>query len=155
MQLIQGVDVLFYVLSTGRKPSDFILVGDSAGGNLIVEVVAHVTHPHPDSKVERLQLEEPLRAAVLMSPWVSFSTHFESWTTNKYKDYCPAELSKTFSEAWKGGSPPDNYNEPILAPSSFWEGLKVKDILITIGSFEVAADAMKEFAKKVEVGVSG
>lgn len=153
-QLIQGVDVLSFVLSTGRKPSDIILAGDSAGGNLTVGVVAHLTHPHPDLRVERLHLNEPLRAVVLLSPWISFSTHFESWTTNKYKDYCPAELSETASEAWRGRTALDNYNEPILAPSSFWEGLQVKDILITVGGFEVGADAIKQFAKNLEVSVS-
>lgn len=150
-QLVQAVDALRYILSTGRQPSDIMIGGDSAGGNLTVGVLAHLLHPHPDPSVQKLELSEPLKGAVLISPWISFDVETESAKTNVKKDYCPPEATERFATTWKGEAKPDYYNEPLLAPKEWWEGLKVKDILITMGGVEMALDTMKAFAKKIEV----
>jgi acetyl esterase/lipase len=156
-QLAQAIEILKYALSTGRKPSDIMIGGDSAGGNLTVAVLSHLMHPHPDSSVERLELEGPLRGAVLISPWVSFDTSFPSCTTNLQKDYCPPGAVKRFGATWRGDAPQDNYNEPFVAPKEWWTDLpaKVQDILITIGGLELAADSITGFAGKVEENHKG
>lgn len=50
-----------------------------------------------------------------------------------------------------GGAAPDNYNQPLRAPASWWEGLKVEEVLIIAGADEVLVDYVKELAGKIEV----
>lgn len=50
-----------------------------------------------------------------------------------------------------GSAKPDNYNQPILAPSSWWEDAPVKDVLITGGDEEILVDEIREFAAKFKV----
>ena len=61
-----------YLVDNGVRPSNIYLVGDSAGGNLILQVLAHALHPIPS--VPRLKLSEPLAGAYLMSPWVALAS---------------------------------------------------------------------------------
>jgi hypothetical protein len=50
-----------------------------------------------------------------------------------------------------GNAKPDHYNQPILAPSSWWKDVVVKDVLITGGDEEVLIDEIREFAAKFKV----
>ena len=50
-----------------------------------------------------------------------------------------------------GNAKPDHYNQPILAPSSWWKDIVVKDVLITGGDEEVLIDEIREFAAKFKV----
>ncbi|PYH43236.1 uncharacterized protein BP01DRAFT_105853 [Aspergillus saccharolyticus JOP 1030-1] len=52
-QLRQGVSCLRYVLNH-HQPADVILGGESAGGNLVFSVLAHLVRLHPE--IERLGL---------------------------------------------------------------------------------------------------
>ena len=47
-----------------------------------------------------------------------------------------------------GDAKPDNYNQPILAPSSWWKDVPVKEVLITGGDEEILIDEIREFAQK-------
>ncbi len=151
-QLSQGVELLRYTLQNlGRKPSDLVLCGDSAGGNLALGVLSHLSHPHPS--IPPLELSEPLRAAILIAPWVSFDTTAESFRRNQYKDCIgPASLIP-WSKAFMGRAPADNYNQPIKAPVDWWKDLKVEEVLILAGAEEVLVDYVKEVARKIEVSL--
>lgn len=52
-----------------------------------------------------------------------------------------------------GNAEPDNYNQPILAPSVWWKDVAVKDVLITGGDEEILIDEIREFAAKFKVRV--
>ena len=55
-QLRQAVEAVRYVIHDTKRPaSSVILGGDSAGGTLILSVLLHLSHPHPE--IEPLQLE--------------------------------------------------------------------------------------------------
>ncbi|KAJ2900152.1 hypothetical protein MKZ38_002566 [Zalerion maritima] len=81
-QLSQAAAALEHLLSTpdryhrgghGFKPSQIIIGGDSAGGNLAAALLSHLLHPCPHARpsVPRIRLEEPLAAAFLVSPLAS------------------------------------------------------------------------------------
>ncbi len=47
----------------------------------------------------------------------------------------------------------DNYSQPITAPASWWEGLKVEQVLVVAGEEETLVDGIKEFEEKLRRGV--
>ncbi|KAK5275609.1 hypothetical protein LTR16_012315, partial [Cryomyces antarcticus] len=114
----------------GKKPSDIIIGGDSAGGNLTLALMSHLLHPHP--KLPKLELSEPLRAAVLISPWVRFATTDDSARRNATSDMLPPAAAQRWSEAFLGGARLDEYNQPTIADDDWFKGLEnvVSEILV-------------------------
>ena len=144
------MELLRYTLQhLGKKPSEIILGGDSAGGNLALGVLSHLSHPHPS--ITPIELTEPLRAAVLIAPWCSFDSTADSFRRNAYKDCIDASSLIPWSRAFMGQAPPDNYNQPLRAPADWWKDSKAEEVLIIAGADEVLVDYIKELASKIEV----
>ncbi|TVY86225.1 ATP-dependent RNA helicase, partial [Lachnellula willkommii] len=142
-QLQQGAMLLNHVLHTLHiPPSNILLTGDSAGGNLAVGLLAHISHPHPGLHgvdVPKVELGEggnaKLKGVVLISPWVSFNLDSESWIRNEYKDCLCKKAGQQWSSAFLDHPQPldpvsDYYNQAITAPESWWEGAAVEKVLI-------------------------
>lgn len=68
-QLAQAAAGLAHLLRGGIRPGQLVVGGDSAGGNLTMQLLSHLLHPHPAA--ETLALAEPLAGAFLVSPLVS------------------------------------------------------------------------------------
>lgn len=164
-QLREAAVVLAHLVqSTGRSPSDVILAGDSAGAHLVLSLLSHVLHPHPDMLA--LKLERPLRGALLLSPWVSFATNWPSYTTNLTLDMlAPVSLRKSTAmflgktttatlEADPGQVSGDAWTEACLNPSSWWEGMHqvVSDVFVWWGSHELLVDPLRELEEKFKTG---
>jgi acetyl esterase/lipase len=64
------------------------LTGDSAGANLVLSLLSHINHPNPSTvlSIPPIKLDEDLKGAVLISPWVDFDTSKDSFKRNQYKD---------------------------------------------------------------------
>lgn len=158
-QLQQAVEALRYLIeTTGRSPSDITLGGDSAGGNLTLGVLSHISHPHPD--VPALNLSSKLHAALLISPWCSFNTHTQAFKTNAEKDMFDGRTLNRWSGAFLGSDSPfagDFYNEPVLAAPSWWEPTAdvIEEVLIWAGGNEVLLDGIEEFSKRFTKGFGG
>src|ERR1700761_8782173 len=118
--------------SLNRTSKQILIAGDSAGGNLAAALLLHLGHPHP--LVPELRLAQPLRGAVLISPWISFATDTPSFTTNAHSDYLTAPAIIRASAEFVGpGNKHDSYSEPIEAPVDWWTEVAnkaVRDILI-------------------------
>ncbi|KDQ60393.1 hypothetical protein JAAARDRAFT_126265, partial [Jaapia argillacea MUCL 33604] len=152
-QLQQAVAVLSHVVNSLHKdPSNVVLAGDSAGGNLVLAVLSHLVHPHPSSSIPELRLAKPLKGAILMSPWTSFSTSAASFTRNYYRDCFPTAAAKSWSSHFLGSSPIDPYNEPNSAPPGWWQGLAqkevIREVLIVSGEQETFVDDIRAFTKR-------
>lgn len=150
-QLKQAAELLEYMIEKeGKKPSDLIVAGDSAGGNLTLSLLSHLLHPHPD--VSKLSISEPLRAAILISPWVKFATDDDSATRNKYSDMIGPDAAHRWASAFLGSAPLDNYNQPVLADPNWFNGLdqRVKEILVWGGGGEVLIDSIEVIGKKLK-----
>jgi acetyl esterase/lipase len=158
-QLRQCIDALRYLLDAeGRAPSDITIGGDSAGGNLTLGVLSHIAHPHPD--IPPLTIPSKLHAAMLLSPWCSFNVHTPSYTTNAEKDMFDARTLTRWSTAFLGSTSPfagDFYNEPVLAPASWWEPVAdvVSEALIWGGGNEILLDGIEELARRFQKGYGG
>ena len=84
-------------------------------------LLGHILHPRPD--VPKVQLSEPLAAAVLISPWISFKTDDESWKRNATSDMLPPEAAHRWASLFLGDKQADEYSEPIRADEKFYSGL--------------------------------
>ncbi|KAL4940680.1 hypothetical protein BDV06DRAFT_17110 [Aspergillus oleicola] len=149
-QLRQSVEALRYILTTsqggaGRDPSDVIIGGDSAGGNLALSTLLHLTHPHPE--IETLDVKGELAGVFGFAPWVSFDLDGKSMSENAYKDVIPSKGLKNWSAAYLGKRKEgDAWSEPSKAPTEWWEGVKAKRVLILAGGDEILLSAVEEFA---------
>lgn len=70
------IDGWEWITDNGYKPENIVVTGDSAGGNLALELILSL-------RDEKKALP---KAAMLMSPWADLSTEGESYKTNVYKD---------------------------------------------------------------------
>jgi len=153
-QLQQAAMLLNHVFKNLKiAPSNIILTGDSAGANLSIALLSHISHPHPSTtlSIPKIEIQENFRAAVLISPWVSFDTSDDSFARNANKDCIGTVAGKQWSTAWLGEAWPhtqisDNYNQGITAPASWWKDLRVEKVLLVGGDEEVLIDGIKKFA---------
>lgn len=131
-----------------------LLGGDSAGGNLVAALLQHIAHPHP--QVPTFALPGPLRAALLISPWVSFRTDAPSFEANAESDYFGARAVGRAAAAYVApGAEHDAYSEPATCPPGWWAdvaGGAVRDVMVWAGGGEVLLDGIRGFADMVGAG---
>jgi acetyl esterase/lipase len=158
-QLKQAVELLRYLVETERRePSDLVMGGDSAGGNLTLGVLSHLVHPHPE--IQPLQLSSKIHAAMLISPWASLTqTNTPAFITNAERDMFDARTLTRWSTAFLGSTSPfagDFYSEPVLANPEWWIPVAdvVGEVLIWAGDNEILKDGILAFAEKFTKGFS-
>ena len=131
------------ILDTGAKPADIIVVGDSAGGNLALEL---------SLALKEKGLPQPA-ALILQSPWTDMGTSRASRVTNFKKDLILGEgtpFSGPVVEAAYAGKLP--VDDPRLSPvNADLRGLP--PMLIQAGGYEVFLSEIEDFARKA--GESG
>lgn len=92
-QLRQAVAALNHMIGEGIDPKGIIFGGDSAGGNLSVQLLRHLSHPVPG--VEPVKLDDRRVTGVfLVSPWVSGWTDTVSFRDNGSIDMLSATIVK-------------------------------------------------------------
>ncbi|GAB1321100.1 hypothetical protein MFIFM68171_11310 [Madurella fahalii] len=89
--LVEGMSV---------QPEDVILAGDSAGGQLVAALLAHLARPSPYAAP--LVVRGQFRAALLVSPFTRLPTDAGSYESNDGKDYLSRAQVAGFKAAWKG-----------------------------------------------------
>lgn len=156
-QFQEAVNSIRYVLEDVKRPPSQIMVGgDSAGGNLAVATMLHAARPSDLAPpLSKISTTDRLKALVVLSPWVSFDTSLHSFERNRNKDYLQAETEKRWSDMYVGTQAPSPYNEPALASPSEWKDLPIQDILVTAGSNEVLIDGIEKWVKDLQVSVLG
>lgn len=83
----------------GLRPENLIIAGDSAGGYLIVSLLAYVVRPSPYVPLlPELSSERgnQLRAVVLFSLWVTMKSTDALFIANHESDYLSAQQAETF-----------------------------------------------------------
>ncbi|TPX11486.1 uncharacterized protein E0L32_007905 [Thyridium curvatum] len=147
VQPSQALAALQHVLNKGFLPSDIIVGGDSAGGNLALALLSLVNHPV--ESLPTVKLHEPIRGVFLISPWVSFSTQSLSFQENADRDLINARLILDWGEAYAPSPLRDEYSEPLRAGISWWEQLPTQDLLILAGEVEVFRDDIVELGNRM------
>ena len=151
-QLLQAVELLRHCMdSLGRSPEQLILLGDSAGGNMIFGLLSHLLHSHPG--IEPLKLSKPLKTAVLSSPVTSLNTKGQRYRTHEGQDPASAKTIQIWFGNLLEAASPDEWNEPLSNDTDWWLGLEraVEDMMMTVASNEMMADDTRACAANLKV----
>jgi len=135
-----------------------VVAGDSAGGHLILSVISHILHPHPD--IPPLSLATPLAGVAIISPPARIShANAESFTRFKDIDILAASTCQhwtalltehtSFGAELEAGN---YWGEAAPAPESWWIGIGnvTRKMLVTAGEEEVLVDDIRVFVNKME-----
>lgn len=151
-QLEQAVALLRYAIETlGKRPSDIVLQGDSSGAHLALAVLSRLAHPRLEDSVPELSLGENLAGAMLLSPWVDFRTHYESYKKNAARDVISSISLGLWAQAVMGDFTPDEYSHPMQVPAGWWRDLPVARTFVGVGGDEVLLDSVVAFATKIKI----
>ncbi|KAL2871671.1 Alpha/Beta hydrolase protein [Aspergillus lucknowensis] len=159
LQLRQAASALNYVLQINEvSPSQILIAGDSAGGNLALSLISHISHPHPDPTVPPIKARHEgqvvLGGAFLISPWVTFMSKSSSMAANSEKDLVVQEFLLSCAELFLGNDNRDKddfYTVPLNAPPEWWKEVKVQNLEIVAGEFEIFRDDILALAQKIKV----
>lgn len=124
-----------HLMLKGHGADDIILCGDSAGGNLALELCLSL-------KEENRMLPAAL---VLMSPWTDMRANSQSYVNCKEKDpMLSYEYIISVREAYVGN---DDYSKPCYSPLlADLSGLP--PMLVQVGSHEILRSDSESLAKK-------
>ncbi|KAJ3914779.1 Alpha/Beta hydrolase protein [Lentinula edodes] len=140
------------------KPSNLVLVGDSAGGNLVSQVLSSMLHPLFTPPI--IPRGTQLRGAYMMSPWISLTGIYEnhplpSFTENDHCDVIGKESLLKWGQTVLSGAPNPfttdfPYLEPINAPADWYAHLPdiVDRVFVSTGGAECLRDADEIFFRE-------
>ncbi|KAF5389264.1 hypothetical protein D9757_003537 [Collybiopsis confluens] len=165
-QLAELTTALNQLISSGVSPENIVLAGDSAGGNLIVQLIQHTMRPFPGIPTSPFSSEnadtprKELGGIWLISPWISLGSPTPSYARNTHYDWVSAAVFNYWGATATAGVP--ELHIPYINPSSasLLSGVEkiTSRVLITAGSHEclfddaVAIDAMIKELKIPENG---
>jgi hypothetical protein len=116
-------------------------------------VLSHIMHPSPDAPA--ISISSPLKALILVAPWVSFRTDWPSATRNKYKDIIEAGIGGKWGTDYLGGKPSTPYVEALNAPTGWWKDAEksVEGIISVCGTDEMLVDPIEEWVRVYNVSI--
>ncbi|KAF9267124.1 alpha/beta-hydrolase [Marasmius fiardii PR-910] len=143
-QLTEIIHAFSHFLSnTKATPSNIHIAGDSAGGNLIFQLISHTLHPVsgvPSSPLTTTRV----RGVLLISPWLSLNENTPSHVQNHASDIVAPSTLISWGDLYLQGVKDSQlpYVKNLLAVKQWYEGVdKLTDrILITAGDAECLLD---------------
>ncbi|GAB1316438.1 hypothetical protein MFIFM68171_06648 [Madurella fahalii] len=139
-QLQQAVSLIDYLLHSRKISASVItLLGDSAGGHLLLGLLLHINHPNPKAPPVNIGGAR-FSGAALVSPWVELNSTCESLKSNEPKDILSGTALAYWARNLLGDAPLDHWNSPLTAPAAWWADLPVENILVTYGEDELFCD---------------
>ncbi|TDZ35038.1 Esterase [Colletotrichum spinosum] len=155
-QLMQAASGLSHLIKSGFSPADVTIGGDSAGGNLTLQLLGHLIRPHPMART--VQLTEPLMGAFLVSPWLTDRVDDRSFAKNGSVDLLsPWSIQKAVRDVLEESGDSESPSKllsrafPLHKDDSWLNGLTgvVQTVYVTAGEHEVFLDQDVEFVEKV------
>jgi len=149
------------------SPSNIVIAGDSAGGNLALQLASQILHPLPslpalrpprasadaDNTAGSSESVQPFGGILLISPWVELATDSPSYTRNDARDIIPTSAYRLLSDIVQPGVTPAlrHHVEPGLAPRGWWADLERVSprVLITAGEHEALIDQIDAAAAAI------
>ncbi|KAB8616661.1 hypothetical protein FH972_025996 [Carpinus fangiana] len=146
-QLVQGVAALRHLL-VRRVPNQVLLIGDSAGGNLALALLAHCISTSPYAPALELTGGAQFRGALLLSPWVSTAYSAAAYASNAATDYLSKEQTLLFDGWWQ---PKRNevWANPVVKDKEFWNRIPTPRVLLTAGTFEIFYDDVLQMLEQL------
>lgn len=101
-----------------------------------------------------LSADDPtINGVFLSSPWISFSNSAASWKRNADKDILTEALLRRATAAFVNPGEEDGYNEPFGVEAKWWAHIPARVVKIWYGGYEVIADDVREFGKRLKVSL--
>lgn len=158
VHLRQAARGLQMILDQGFDLDDIAVGGDSAGGNITMQLLMHLHRPCPG--VQPLKLEKPLSAAFLVSPFLTHrNDSFQSFNDNKHCDMAPGRRGmEDLIRLATGKLDIDEgkylWLTPVDAESEWFRGFEqvVRQMYITVGSYEIMADHGRAMGRILKEG---
>ncbi|KHE84183.1 alpha/beta-hydrolase [Neurospora crassa] len=168
-QLIQAVAALSYLLTDlSLAPSDIILAGDSAGGQLVGALLAHLAKPSPYAPpIENWKDErDQFKAAVFVSPWASMQGPDDASMFEKADDkwdYLTEGQCGRYQELWNpkvdevwANLCSFSEDENTKEEEEVWRRVfgrdgrraMVEKTLVTVGTAEVLLESCRRFGRE-------
>lgn len=136
--LDDAVKIYKEILNRGTDSKNIIVIGDSAGGNLALELSLYL---------KENKLPQP-KMLILISPWTTVETKFPSRRYNAEKDLVLGKGTKLF-DAVKKNPYIKGYSKKDPRLSPIYADLKnLPPMLIQVGGYEIFLDECLELAKK-------
>ncbi|KAH8703697.1 Alpha/Beta hydrolase protein [Talaromyces proteolyticus] len=162
-QLKQCVEALDYILTTHSSipVENVYLGGDSAGANVAISVLLHISH-HPHASLidedndinsgthNLVETDSYLGGIVCLSPWIDFNFDRPSEEENRKRDCISKKSELAWATSYTDNNPFDPWSEPTLAPVEWWRGLRAREFLVLAGSDEILLNGIEEFVDKVQ-----
>lgn len=153
-QLRQAIAALDHILGEGISPRDLIIGGDSAGGNLAVQLLHYLSHT---KSTPRLLEIKAVRFAgfFLVSSWVSGHVDTVSFRENGLVDMLSASIVSQSQAHALGDVKESEYNEhpalPLDGDLTWMGNIKhvTESIYITCGYEEVFRDSVLSFHEAI------
>ncbi|UPL03151.1 hypothetical protein LCI18_014085 [Fusarium solani-melongenae] len=136
-----------------REGKPIILAGESAGGNLCLDLLRHLVDPHPEiPPVKGGDGSGKVIAACLTCPWVDLRNESESFQRNAKYDCLEKKVLNKWREAYLGGlRPNDNWTSPVDFPGD-WRDMLPPHVLLVAGGLEVFLSDILRLADKIREG---
>ncbi|KAJ3506309.1 hypothetical protein NLJ89_g6940 [Agrocybe chaxingu] len=152
-QLRQSIAAVKQLLADGIKPENIILTGDSAGGNLVTQLLLHQLHPVEG--LQELSTDMKFGGAYMMSPWTDLLPRggVASYKKNAKWDFVAAPKLAYFGRAYLDRVREEKdlkYIDAHYAPGRWYDGVGniVDKVLITAGGAESLRDDIVRFADR-------
>lgn len=151
-QLRQCCAALDLLLTRGVSPENLLFGGDSAGGNLTIQVVRHLVEPHPE--IRPVKLPGPVAGAFLVSPLVDGRVDARAYDDNNAVDMiCKPLALQTADEMFKPRSEDMSVSDmralalPMEGSPEWMKGIDsvVKAMYVTVGKQECFVDDVLAF----------
>ncbi|KAJ6788790.1 hypothetical protein PWT90_07605 [Aphanocladium album] len=147
------------LLDQGFPPEEIIVGGDSAGGNLAMQLLMHIKHPNP--QIPPLHVDGRLGAVFLVSAWLTHRTpQLPSFHKYGNGDLSPSKWRLEHLQPQVAGTKdpiPEMetkywWGSPLDATPNRWEGLGdvFHHIFISYGEYEVLANHSEELIQLLE-----
>jgi acetyl esterase/lipase len=138
--LDDSVETYKWLLSTGYKPENIVIAGESAGGGLTLAILL---------ALKELDIPQP-KAAVAISPWTDLTCSSDSYVTKNKVSPAPINSWNVFSQYYVG----DNLGTNHLISPLFGELKNLPSIFINSGmDDELYEDGEKFYLRAKEAGV--
>ena len=150
-QLAQSAAALRFLLQHHNGDASSIVIGgDSAGGNMTMGLLAHLSEPHPRVSPVSFAKGTKLRAVFCLSTRVKSNFDSPSFRTNASKDTLNSAFMNAMRENWR-----PNFDEvwtnPMQRDALFWKATKSQQTLLLVGGDEMYLDDNEEFASMMQV----
>ncbi|KAJ7496726.1 alpha beta-hydrolase, partial [Mycena latifolia] len=150
-QLNQLLRAIQHLLSLGIPTSKICLAGDSAGANVVLQLLGHALHPSPLVAPAASPHLAGFAGMCLISPWTMPS---DVSTADDAYDLVPAKTLALWAHTYLASIPDSHrvYMQPERAPPAWFRGAGAiaRRVLITAGRNEVLYPSILRLSETLE-----